>query len=321
MATEPLVTIAIPTFNRADAYLPTTLAAASRQTYANLDILVADNASADDTEKVVASFRDRRIRYHKHPTNVGAAANWNFCVDQGRGKYFLMLMDDDLIDADFVETCIKRVAERPEAGLIRTGTRVVDGHGNLIHISPNYVDGLDFTDFLLAWMDGNTAPYLCSTLFRTEPLQRIGIHSKHYLWSDLMSELQIASEHGRIDIPEVKASFRVHQNELTSKTKIKSWCEDAHQLLEMMCELTPAARRDLIRERGLEFMAMFNYRIALRLHGSWPDRARACVEVHRAMQRRPHVRRLLLELAKHSRAMNSLRSWRYRSHLANANAG
>lgn len=321
MATEPLVTIAIPTYNRADAYLPTTLAAASRQSYSNLEILVADNASADATEQVVASFRDPRIRYHKHPSNVGAAANWNFCVEQGKGKYFLMLMDDDLIDADFVETCMQRVAEKPETGLIRTGTRVVDGHGNLIHISPNYVDGLGFTEFLLAWMDGKTAPYLCSTMFRTEPLQRLGIHSKHYLWSDVITELQIAREHGRIDIPEVKASFRVHQNELTSKTKIKSWCEDSHQLLELMCELTPPAQRDLIRERGLEFMAMFNYRIALRLHGSWPDRARACVEVHRAMQRRPHVRRLLLELAKHSRAMNSLRSWRYRSHLVNANPG
>src|SRR5688572_24537959 len=135
MATEPLVTIAIPTFNRADAYLPATLAAASGQSYANLDILVADNASVDDTAQVVSSFRDPRIRYHRHPSNVGAAANWNFCVEQGRGQYFLMLMDDDLIDHDFVETCIKRVADKPQAGLIRTGTRVVDGHGKLIHIS------------------------------------------------------------------------------------------------------------------------------------------------------------------------------------------
>src|SRR5690349_16159391 len=145
MATEPLVTIAIPTFNRADAYLPATLAAASRQSYANLDILVADNASADDTQRVVSSFRDSRIRYHRHPSNVGAVANWNFCIEQGRGKYFLMLMDDDLVDQDFVEACIKRAAEKPEAGLIRTGTRVIDGHGNLIHISPNHVDGLDFS--------------------------------------------------------------------------------------------------------------------------------------------------------------------------------
>lgn len=321
MATEPLVTIAIPTYNRASAYLPRTLAAASRQSYANLDILVADNASVDDTERVVASFNDPRVRYHRHPKNLGAAANFNFCIEQGRGSYFLMLMDDDLIDLDFVEACIERAAENPQAGLVRTGTRVIDGHGKLIHISPNHVVGLDFADFLLAWMDGRTAPYLCSTLFRTEPLQRVGLHSKHYLWNDVITELQIAAEHGRVDIPEVKASFRVHQNELTSRAAIKNWCEDSHQVVELMCELVPPARRDLIRERGLDFMAMFNYRVALRLHGSWPDRARACLEVNRTMQRRPRVRRLLVELAKHSRVMNSLRSWRYRAHLDNANVG
>ncbi len=308
---QPLVTIAIPTYNRAEAYLPQALSSVCAQTYPKLDILVSDNASADGTEAVVASFNDPRIRYHRHKENVGGPANWDFCIRQARGEYFQLLNDDDLIDTDFVVSCMARVGENPDAGLIRTGTRVIDGGGRLIDISPNYVDGLDFAEFVLAWIDGRTAPYLCSTLFRTKPLQEIGLSSKHNLWDDVRTEFRIAAAHGRIDIPEVKASFRMHDNELTSSAAIRNWCEDSLELLETICALVPPHQKEPIWQRGLAFLAMFNYRIAVRLDASWTDRLAACMEVYRMLGRTPRVRRLLYEVARQNRMMNRIRSWRY----------
>ncbi len=59
----PLVTIGIPTFNRADSYLKYSLKSAVSQTYSNIEIIVSDNASTDNTETFVKSFNDPRIRY------------------------------------------------------------------------------------------------------------------------------------------------------------------------------------------------------------------------------------------------------------------
>lgn len=103
----PLVTIAIPTYNRANLYLTQAIESAINQTYPNLEIIISDNCSTDDTEMVIRSFKDPRIRYFRQEKNIGGNNNFNFCLKQARGEYFLLLMDDDLIDSDFIETCMR----------------------------------------------------------------------------------------------------------------------------------------------------------------------------------------------------------------------
>lgn len=62
---QPLITIAIPTYNRADSYLRHALDSALNQTYKNIEIVVSDNCSVDNTEEVVQGLHDPRIRYFK----------------------------------------------------------------------------------------------------------------------------------------------------------------------------------------------------------------------------------------------------------------
>lgn len=127
--TGPLVTIAIPTYNRAGGYLKQAIASAVSQTYPHIEIIVSDNCSCDHTESVVKSFRNSRIRYFRQEKNIGANNNFNFCLEQANGEYFLLLQDDDLIDADLVGTCMKQMNSNLETGIIRTGTRVIDAQG------------------------------------------------------------------------------------------------------------------------------------------------------------------------------------------------
>ena len=108
----PLVSIGIPTYNRADGYLRGCIESALNQTYPNLEIFISDNCSSDNTGTLVKSFNDPRIRYHRHDVNIGGNNNFNYCVKKARGIYFLLLHDDDLIDADFIEVCMKAVNYR-----------------------------------------------------------------------------------------------------------------------------------------------------------------------------------------------------------------
>jgi hypothetical protein len=239
------------------------LESACAQTYENIEIIVSDNASPDATEELVRSIGHPRVRYHRHPTNIGAGANANSCIERAQGKYFQLLQDDDAIDPDFVEVCMQAAMAGPEPGLIRTGTRIIDDHGGVLWESPNLTAGLTFDEFVFAWLAGKTSPYLPSTLFLTEPLKALGFRSRHDLYDDLFTEFRIAAKFPRVDIADVKASFRKHPQEAGVRTDMRLWCEESLELLDLLCELVPQ-RADEIRHLGLRFLAYNNYRRALR---------------------------------------------------------
>jgi len=261
----PLVTIGIPTYNRADRYLKEVVESAINQTYPNLEIIVSDNCSPDDTGQIVESFNNSRIRYHRHDINIGGNANFNFCLKQAKGAFFLLLHDDDLIDRDFIETCINALNDRNEIGIVRTGTREIDKDGNVLIETPNQVDGLSNEEFFRQWFAWKTSLYLCSTLFNTRRLKEIGgFQSKHNLFQDVLAELHLAAVYGRIDIFDVKASFRKHQGAETFGSEVKAWCEDSVSLLDSICKLTTKDQA-LIRKEGLNYFAKFNCILAKKI--------------------------------------------------------
>jgi glycosyltransferase involved in cell wall biosynthesis len=259
----PLVTVAIPTFNRAGSFFPRTLASARAQSYSNLEIFIADNASADDTQASVAAINDMRIRYFRQSSNIGPSNNENFCVREARGDYMVILPDDDLIDSDFIQSCVTLLTQNPNAGLVCTGTRVIDEQDRVIRDSPNRVNGPSFDDLVLSWIEGKTSPYQCSTMYRTAPLKNIGLHSRHHLFNDVVTHFKIAAAHGRMNLEETKASFRLHTESATSKADIRAWCEESMDLLQLLCELSPKNREALLTQ-GMRFLAAGNYRRALR---------------------------------------------------------
>lgn len=257
--TGPLVTIGLPTYNRAGGYLKQALQSALAQTYPHIEIIVSDNCSSDHTEAVVKSFDDPRLRYVKHPENIGLANNFNFCLEQARGVYFLLLHDDDLIDPDFIEVALASANGRTDLGIIRTGVRAIDGQGNVFHEAPNLVVGLSTAGFFRGWFAHKTSWYFCNTLFNTQRLKEIGgLHSNHELLQDGMAITQLAAKYGRADVPEIKASFRKHAGELTFAAKVGHWCEDFLDLLNLMCSLAPESEA-VLRAEGSRFFAKLGY--------------------------------------------------------------
>jgi glycosyltransferase involved in cell wall biosynthesis len=264
----PVVTIAIPTYNRANSYLHQVITSALIQTYPNIEIIVSDNASTDHTAMVVKGFSDSRIRYFRHDENIGPHNNFNFCLQQAKGIYFLLLHDDDLIDHDFIETCVNSASHAENLGIIRTGTRLIDSEGKVLSEVPNLVDGTSNDAFFLSWFEGRTSLYLCSTLFHTEKLLSVGgFNSRYNLLQDAKAEIQLATMFGRIDVQDVKASFRKHDLAMTAKTRVIDWCNESLILLDLMCSLV-SKNRLLIYREGMRFFAKLNYRRASSMKSS-----------------------------------------------------
>lgn len=94
MNEEPLVSVIIPTYQRS-ALMRRAIESVRRQTHRNLEILVIDDASADNTEDVVRGIIDVRIQYIRHPKNKGVSAARNTGIRAAGGDYVAFLDDDD----------------------------------------------------------------------------------------------------------------------------------------------------------------------------------------------------------------------------------
>jgi glycosyltransferase involved in cell wall biosynthesis len=116
---QPLVSVGIPTYNRPER-LQRTLECITTQTYANLEIVVSDNCSeGEETSAVVQSFmkNDHRIKFHRQKTNLGAAPNFKFLLEECTGDYFMWAADDDIWEPFYIEKCLEALLQE-EDGLV-----------------------------------------------------------------------------------------------------------------------------------------------------------------------------------------------------------
>jgi len=256
----PLVSIGIPTYNRASCHLREVIERSLGQTYPNIEVIVSDNCSTDDTPALMESFSDPRLRYFRQKTNIGPNNNFNYCLEQARGEYFLLFHDDDMIDEDFVEACMSSLTPGQEVGVIITGVRLINEHGDVRAEHSNQADAPTAAGFIFGWYAGKTTLFLCNTLYNTGHLKEIGgFHSKKHLFDDLVATFTLAAQYGRVDVEPVKASFRRHSNNRGSSVAIEDWIEDSKYLLELMCSLMPKDCRSL-KDGGRKYFSRKMYR-------------------------------------------------------------
>src|SRR5690348_12916694 len=97
------VSVLIPTYNRSWG-LRAALNSALEQTWHDLEVIVCDDASADDTQDVVAEFKDPRLTYFRQPKNAGMVGNWGKAIDLATGEALILLADDDVLRPSFVQS-------------------------------------------------------------------------------------------------------------------------------------------------------------------------------------------------------------------------
>lgn len=106
-------TVGIPTYHRA-AMLGRCIETILGQSFGDLRLIIADNASPDDTRGVVASFNDPRIVYHRHAENLGSAGNFAWVAGQADTPFFVMCQDDDRLHRDFLARAYAATAIRDD---------------------------------------------------------------------------------------------------------------------------------------------------------------------------------------------------------------
>lgn len=125
MSDRPRVSIGIPTYNMGQ-FVGRAVESALAQTWADLEVVVCDNASTDDTSTVLARFNDPRLRVIRHPSNIGMIANFNAVVSETRAPLIKFLEADDLLEPHCLEKMIEVMDSHPNVGLVSCGSLLID---------------------------------------------------------------------------------------------------------------------------------------------------------------------------------------------------
>jgi glycosyltransferase involved in cell wall biosynthesis len=133
----PLVSIGVPVYN-GGAGIGRALDGLLRQDYANLEIVISDNASTDETSEICRSFaaRDSRVKYTRSDQNRGSSWNFNRVFELSSGKYFMWAAHDDVREPSFVGACVAKLEEQPDAVLCQAHTAMfIEGRSEVLCIA------------------------------------------------------------------------------------------------------------------------------------------------------------------------------------------
>ncbi len=225
--TLPLVSILIPTYNRA-AYLRIALESALAQTYPNIEVVVLDDASTDATPEVVRSFQeqDKRVLYVRNHLNRGLVANWRQGVEIAQGDFFCFLGDDDALEPAFVEALMRPLQKDASLVLAFCDHWIMDAQGQrLVDITDLNTHrwrraGLQegpVVDFLrVALVD--RAIFIGAVLFRRSAVEPSFFADKARALLDLWLLYRCTQQGGAYYIPERLASCRWQQGSVS-----RSW--------------------------------------------------------------------------------------------------
>lgn len=132
--TCPRVSIGMPVFNGAD-FIGCSIQSILAQDYEDLELIIADNASTDETESICRylAARDPRIRYYRNDVNLGAARNYNKVFELARGEYFKWAAHDDECHPAMVRRCVEVLDRAPSSvAMVYPLTELIDEQGNTL---------------------------------------------------------------------------------------------------------------------------------------------------------------------------------------------
>ena len=286
-STNPLITIAIPTYNRAEM-AEACARSALAQTYRNVEVLVSDNASTDDTVARLKAIGDERLRVLTSEENVGATGNFNKCVREARGDYLVLAADDNAFDPSFLEKCVALLNVEPELPIVLSAYDVLvvnefsDDDRRVVpaRLSRRLSTGVwQGTDILREYLNGRVSAQLLSSLIRTDILRRNGGYSAHPCAADEATWIPALLEGRAGLVNERCATYMVHGGSLSERASADERLGDLYQVMEEVSALAekkvkdPAARRQIqsLTMRYVAYIAMINLVIYRRAGASLAD--------------------------------------------------
>ena len=177
----PLVSVGLPVHN-GENYIVGAIESILNQTYRNIELIISDNASTDNTGGICQKYTliDNRVKYYRLNDNCGAMVNHNRVLDLAKGKYFQWICHDDECEQTYIQKCVGILEENEQIICCFSVIKFIDGKDNVLRLSKNELSIFDdsrlermkkFVDLQKASVDIFCAMY---GLFRTASIKKLG---------------------------------------------------------------------------------------------------------------------------------------------------
>lgn len=218
----PKISVCIPTFNRANLLIYA-LESVLNQTYEDFEIIICDDGSTGSTPALISELTDRRIRYIRHPRNIGKSNNMRSGFFAARGEYFMKFDDDDRLTPDFLARTAAILDKNPMIDFVSTDHWIIDIH-NRPDISETKLNSqrwgrtelsVGIIQNLLEVVFVKQSLQIGATLFRRRSLEDVGFMRSNLQNCediDLLVRLAVAGKKCYF-LPELLMEYRVHDEQ------------------------------------------------------------------------------------------------------------
>ncbi|MCG6136049.1 MAG: glycosyltransferase [Nostoc sp. LLA-1] len=213
------ISVCIPTFNRQNL-LPYAIESILQQSYQDFELIVCDDGSSDSTPDLMSQYTDNRIKYIRHPQNIGKSNNMRSGFDAAQGEYFIKFDDDDRLTPDFLARTAAILDQNSSIDFVGTDHWIIDinnvrqqeetQENSLRWGRTNLTEGI--VDNLLEVVFINQSFQIGATLFRRKTLQELGFmlpNIQNCEDNDLFIRLALAEKKGYY-LPELLMEYRYH---------------------------------------------------------------------------------------------------------------
>ena len=207
----PTVSVIIPTYNRA-SLLPRAIHSVLNQTYQDFEVIIVDDCSTDNTEQVVASYKDSRILYICLDQNSGSSAKpRNIGLKQATGKYIALLdSDDEWLPENLEKQVTKFSLVSKEVGVVYCGLLMIPQNG-IPTISHPILKGS-----LWPLMLERCYTSVSSSLIKKECFDRAGLFDETSLVPHYDMWIRLAKYYEFDYIPETLTKYHQHPNQFSN---------------------------------------------------------------------------------------------------------
>ena len=128
---EPLVSVILPSYN-SETYISGAVSSVLGQSWKNLELIIADDASTDGTCDIIRSFTDPRIRLLRNDSKLGISATLNRAIAESRGDYIAFMDAEDICLPDRLKAQLTYLNNNREIMLLGTSYKLIDHEGRTV---------------------------------------------------------------------------------------------------------------------------------------------------------------------------------------------
>lgn len=172
----PFFSILISLYNK-ERFIKSTIESVLAQTFQDFEIIVVNDGSTDDSDTVIQSISDTRIKYFQQE-NKGASAGRNVAISKASGQYFALLDADDLWDENYLETINQLISSYPDQKVFATAVTIETANGEFrsVYSIKNITDGEIYTVDYFESSYINTILTSSSTVVHPSVFEKTGIY-------------------------------------------------------------------------------------------------------------------------------------------------